>query len=128
MLCFYYSNGRKNLGGNTLGGEKIFFGTHNWYWMGCQKIKTIGWIVFEIIDGLAGSESSWDLNNPQVSFGSKQNWGTSSILKILTIFQFFGLKTLKMVKKFKNFPSLFLLTSLPTDWYSFQQYLNWKIK
>ena len=41
------------------------------------------------------------LTNPQVSFGSKQNWGTSSILKFLTIFQFFGLKTLKMVKKFK---------------------------
>ena len=30
--------------------------------MGCQKIKTIGWIVFEIIDGLAGSENSLDLN------------------------------------------------------------------
>ena len=35
--------------------------------MGCQKIKTIGWIVFEIIDGLAGSESSWDLNSADVN-------------------------------------------------------------
>ena len=58
------------------------------------------------------------LTNPQVSFWSKQNWGTSSILKFLTIFQFFGLKTLKMVKKFQNFHRLFLFTSLPTDWNS----------
>ena len=66
------------------------------------------------------------LTNPQVSFGSKENWGTSSTLKFLIIFHFFGLKIIKMVKKFQNFHSLFLFTSLPTDWYSFQQYLNWK--
>ena len=59
---FYYRNGRKILGGNTPGVEKIFFITHNWYWMGYQKIKAFGCIVFEIIDRLAGSECSWDLN------------------------------------------------------------------
>ena len=30
--------------------------------MGYQKIKAFGCIVFEIIDRLAGSESSWDPN------------------------------------------------------------------
>ena len=59
---FYYRNGRKILGGNTPGVEKIFFITHNWYWMGYQKIKAFGCIVFEIIDRLAGSERSWDPN------------------------------------------------------------------
>ena len=32
--------------------------------MGYQKIKAFGCIVFEIIDRLAGSESSWDPNKP----------------------------------------------------------------
>ena len=31
--------------------------------MGYQKIKAFGWIVFEIIDRLAGSETSLDLNS-----------------------------------------------------------------
>ena len=31
--------------------------------MGYQKIKAFGCIVFEIIDRLAGSESSWDPNS-----------------------------------------------------------------
>ena len=40
--------------------------------MGCQKIKTIEWIVFEIIDGLAGSESSWDLNREDTFFSARK--------------------------------------------------------
>ena len=58
------------------------------------------------------------LTNPQVSFRYRQNWGTSLILKFSTIFQFFVLKTLKMVKKFQNFHWVFLFTTLPTDWNS----------
>ena len=35
--------------------------------MGYQKIKAFGWIVFEIIDRLAGSETSLDPNRYHVT-------------------------------------------------------------
>ena len=43
------------------------------------------------------------LINPQVSFGSKENWRISSILKFLTIFQFFWPKNLKNGQKIPKF-------------------------
>ena len=36
--------------------------------MGYQKIKAFGWIVFEIIDRLAGSETSLDPNTVKSAF------------------------------------------------------------
>ena len=57
--------------------------------MGCQKIKTIGWIVFEIIDGLAGSETYLDLNKQQSKSVQKLRIGChyyQSVSDLQTIF------------------------------------------
>ena len=80
---FYYRNGRKILGGNTPGVEKIFFITHNWYWMGYQKIKAFRWIVCEIIDRLAGSESSWDPNSYCFNCTGHYNYKTTGMFSAM---------------------------------------------